>query len=44
VILYVDDDAPTTDPARDRTAANTLYDHAGLTEIDRLWSYRRDAK
>ena len=40
VILYVDDDAA-SDPDRDRTAANTMYDRAGLTEIDRLWSYRR---
>lgn len=44
VILYVDDDAPAGDPERDRTAANAMYDRAGLTEVDRLWSYRRDAR
>lgn len=42
VILYVDDDAPAGDLERDRTAANRMYDHAGLQEIDRLFSYRRD--
>ncbi len=43
VILYVDDDAPASDPERDRTAANAMYDRAGFAEVDRLWSYRRDA-
>lgn len=40
VILYVDDDD--TDPAsdRNRSAANTLYDTSGFTEIDRLHSYQ----
>ncbi|MET7718474.1 GNAT family N-acetyltransferase [Streptomyces sp. NPDC005407] len=38
VILYVDDDAPPEDD-RDRTAANSLYESAGFTEIDRLYSY-----
>ncbi|OEJ21609.1 hypothetical protein AS594_39465 [Streptomyces agglomeratus] len=38
VILYVDDDAPRGDE-RDRTAANRLYESAGFTEIDRLYSY-----
>ncbi|MGP4001577.1 GNAT family N-acetyltransferase [Streptomyces sp. 8N706] len=38
VILYVDDDAPPGDD-RDRTAANSLYESAGFTEIDRLYSY-----
>jgi ribosomal protein S18 acetylase RimI-like enzyme len=40
VILYVDDDAPPGDE-RDRTAANSLYESAGFTEIDRLFSYSR---
>lgn len=40
-ILYVDDDEP--GGGRDRTAANRLYDRAGFTEIDRLYSYRRTA-
>jgi ribosomal protein S18 acetylase RimI-like enzyme len=43
VILYVDDDAPASDPERDRTAANALYDRAGFAEVDRLWSYCREA-
>ncbi len=38
VILYVDDDAPPGDD-RDRTAANSLYETAGFTEVDRLYSY-----
>lgn len=38
VILYVDDDAPPGDE-RDRTAANRLYESAGFTEVDRLYSY-----
>ncbi|MGP3985141.1 GNAT family N-acetyltransferase [Streptomyces sp. KR80] len=40
VILYVDDD---TSPGaeRDRTAANSLYESAGFSEIDRLHSYTR---
>lgn len=38
VILYVDDDAPPGDE-RDRTAAIRLYESAGFTEIDRLYSY-----
>lgn len=38
VILYVDDDAPLGDD-RDRTAANSLYESAGFTEINRLYSY-----
>lgn len=38
VILYVDDDAPPGDD-RDRTAANSLYESVGFTEIDRLYSY-----
>lgn len=38
VILYVDDDAPPGDE-RDRTAANSLYESAGFTEVDRLYSY-----
>lgn len=40
VILYVDDDDP--DPASDRSrvAANKLYDSAGLSGIDRLYSYQ----
>ncbi|OEJ23066.1 hypothetical protein AR457_38430 [Streptomyces agglomeratus] len=37
-ILYVDDDAPPGEE-RDRTAANRLYESAGFTEIDRLYSY-----
>lgn len=40
-ILFVDDDAPTGDPERDRTAANRMYDRAGFTEIDRLHSFTR---
>ncbi|MFD3442347.1 hypothetical protein ACFWU3_33190 [Streptomyces sp. NPDC058685] len=36
-ILYVDD-APPGDE-RDRTAANSLYESAGFTEVDRLYSY-----
>ncbi|MGW6569816.1 GNAT family N-acetyltransferase [Streptomyces sp. NPDC054975] len=40
VILYVDDDAPPGD-ARDRAAANALYDNLGFTEVDRLYSYAR---
>lgn len=40
VILYVDDDAPFDDPERSRAAANTMYERAGFTEVDRLWSYR----
>ncbi len=43
VILYVDDDAPDDDPERSRAAANAMYDRAGFTEIDRLWSYRFSA-
>lgn len=42
-ILYVDDDAPAGD-ARDRTAANRLYDRAGFTEVDRLHSFSRPAR
>jgi ribosomal protein S18 acetylase RimI-like enzyme len=38
-ILYVDDDEPGGE--RDRRAANRLYDRAGFTQIDRLYSYRR---
>jgi ribosomal protein S18 acetylase RimI-like enzyme len=41
VILYVDDDAPPGDAERDRTAANRMYDRAGLKEIDRLHSFTR---
>ena len=41
VILYVDDDAPATANGRDRRSANKMYDRAGLTEIDRLFSYER---
>ena len=41
VILYVDDDAPPGDAERDRTAANRMYGRAGLTEIDRLFSFTR---
>ncbi|MGW1520790.1 GNAT family N-acetyltransferase [Streptomyces sp. NPDC002287] len=40
-ILFVDDDAPTGAPERDRTAANRMYDRAGFTEIDRLHSFTR---
>ncbi|SEN93579.1 hypothetical protein SAMN05216267_101369 [Actinacidiphila rubida] len=43
VILYVDDDAPSGDAERDRTAANGMYDRAGFTEIDRLHSFTRQA-
>jgi len=39
VILYVDDDEK--GGARDRTAANRLYDSIGFTEIDRLHSYEK---
>lgn len=42
VILYVDDDAPAGEPERDRAAANHMYDVAGLQEVDRLFSFRRD--
>ncbi|MEW1640409.1 GNAT family N-acetyltransferase [Streptomyces sp. NPDC093801] len=42
VILYVDDDAPPGGP-RDRTAANSLYESAGFTEVDRLYSYKLEA-
>ncbi|MFD7235946.1 GNAT family N-acetyltransferase [Streptomyces syringium] len=38
VVLYVDDDEP-PGGERDRTAANALYDSAGFTEVDQLWSY-----
>ena len=41
VILYVDDDAPPGDSERDRTAANRMYDRAGLREVDRLFSFTR---
>ncbi|MFP8886827.1 GNAT family N-acetyltransferase [Streptomyces mangrovi] len=41
VILYVDDDAPPGDAERDRRAANRLYDRAGFTEVDRLYSFTR---
>lgn len=40
VILYVDDDAP-GDPERSRAAATRMYDRAGFTEVDRLFSYTR---
>ncbi|MFJ9420371.1 hypothetical protein ACIRPT_40415 [Streptomyces sp. NPDC101227] len=40
-ILCVDDDAPAGDPERDRTAANGMYDRAGITEVDRLHSFTR---
>ncbi|MEW2372543.1 GNAT family N-acetyltransferase [Streptomyces sp. NPDC006656] len=41
-ILFVDDDAPADpDPERDRTAANSLYDRASFTEVDRLHSFTR---
>ncbi|MGX8904604.1 GNAT family N-acetyltransferase [Streptomyces netropsis] len=40
VVLYVDDDEP-PGGERDRTAANALYDSAGFTEVDQLWSYSR---
>lgn len=39
VVLYVDDDEPGT--ARDRRAANRVYDRAGFRQIDRLHSYLR---
>lgn len=39
VILYVDD-AP-GDPQQDRKAANALYESAGFTQVDRLFSYRK---
>ncbi|WP_212763985.1 GNAT family N-acetyltransferase [Streptomyces sp. I05A-00742] len=38
VVLYVDDDEP-PGGERDRTAANALYQSAGFTEVDHLWSY-----
>lgn len=38
VIAYVDDDAPPGDD-RDRSAANRLYNRAGLVEVDRLFSF-----
>jgi ribosomal protein S18 acetylase RimI-like enzyme len=41
VILFVDDDAPPGDPERDRSAANRMYDRAGMTEVDRLYSFTR---
>ncbi|MEV7427730.1 GNAT family N-acetyltransferase [Streptomyces sp. NPDC091212] len=41
VILFVDDDAPADDPERSRAAANRMYDRAGLTEVDRLFSFSR---
>jgi ribosomal protein S18 acetylase RimI-like enzyme len=41
VILFVDDDAPPGDPERDRSAANRMYDRAGLHEVDRLRSFTR---
>jgi ribosomal protein S18 acetylase RimI-like enzyme len=37
VILYVDD--ASGDPEADRSAANSLYEKSGFTEIDRLYSY-----
>lgn len=40
VVLYVDDGAP-GDGERSRIPANRMYDRAGLTEIDRLWSFTR---
>jgi ribosomal protein S18 acetylase RimI-like enzyme len=40
VILFVDDDAPSGDE-RDRAAANRMYDRAGFTEVDRLFSFTR---
>lgn len=40
VIVYVDDDDP-SDPERDRTAANALYDSVGFTEVERLLSFTR---
>ncbi|MFC8176677.1 GNAT family N-acetyltransferase [Streptomyces sp. NPDC057325] len=39
VILYVDDASGY--PEQDRTAANALYESAGFTQVDRLFSYRR---
>ncbi|MER7112306.1 GNAT family N-acetyltransferase [Streptomyces sp. NPDC000229] len=41
-ILYVDDDAPPGDE-RDRTAAISLYESAGFSEVDRLYSYTLSA-
>jgi GNAT superfamily N-acetyltransferase len=41
VILYVDDDAPPGHTERDRTAANRMYDRAGLKQVDRLFSFTR---
>ncbi|MFI1282010.1 GNAT family N-acetyltransferase [Streptomyces sp. NPDC020858] len=38
VVLYVDDDEP-PGGERDRAAANALYESAGFTEVDELWSY-----
>ncbi|MFE0424981.1 GNAT family N-acetyltransferase [Streptomyces sp. NPDC058953] len=46
VVLYVDDDPampPPVPPEDDRTAANRLYDRAGLTEVDRLYCFIRPA-
>ncbi|GAA0490836.1 GNAT family N-acetyltransferase [Streptomyces sp. NPDC046215] len=43
VVLYVDDDEPPGGD-RDRTAANALYDSAGFTEVDDLWSYTRPGR
>ncbi|MFI5617601.1 GNAT family N-acetyltransferase [Streptomyces sp. NPDC051567] len=40
VILFVDD-VPADDPERSRSAANRMYDRAGLVEIDRLFSFER---
>ncbi|MFD5029979.1 GNAT family N-acetyltransferase [Streptomyces sp. NPDC058405] len=40
VIAYVDDDDP-SDPERDRTSANALYDSVGFSEVDRLLSFTR---
>jgi ribosomal protein S18 acetylase RimI-like enzyme len=41
VILYVDDDAPSDHSERDRTAANRMYERAGLMQVDRLFSFTR---
>ncbi|MFJ3505576.1 GNAT family N-acetyltransferase [Streptomyces sp. NPDC090135] len=38
-ILYVDD--ASGDQEQDRTAANALYESAGFTQVDRLFSYRK---
>ncbi|MEU5163718.1 GNAT family N-acetyltransferase [Streptomyces sp. NPDC020875] len=46
VVLYVDDDRSMPSPVPpqdDRTAANRLYDRAGLTELDRLYCFTRPA-